>query len=390
MSEDVRKDGFYWPEVDGRPRKFRRVPRVMRCLDPIEGIVFAHPGDNPFVDGRETFKMFQATSIENRLIRWCGLALKMQSARFGRFHEKVHVIPDALVPKQGTNYHIIDPHPSRNFAMMWVRCVKGADHYVYREWPGTSRGQKSEVRGQRSEVRSQRSEVRGHGSEVSESPAEVSWQITGIGDPGPWTENDAKRPDGKAGPAQRKFNFGLLDYKREIARLEGWKDYRDARAANWDWSKCKTISQWSAYHGCEEEIFRRIIDSRGASAPRVENDRPTTLHTDLLDIGLDCELAPGEDYVSSDGKIDSALAYDTELFNKTGKTDYATGPHLWVAESCVNTIYMFENFTGLEENGATDYDSACKEWADLLRYYLMSEPVDIQKGSRKARPGVYF
>lgn len=361
-----RKDGFYYPEG----RRFREVPRVMRCVNGKHGIVFAHGADNPWAQPRATFELWRKAPLEVRLIRLYGLALRQMGARFGKFERKIHVIPDSAVPKEGSNYMVVDPHVSRNFAMGWVRCVKGTHHYIYREWPGSLA---SLSREERERV------VAFH------KGRETSWNIPGVGDPGMWAENDAKRPDGKPGPAQRKFNFGLLDYKREIARLEGWKDFKDAAATGFDFAKCKTISQWSDWHGADEKVFERIVDSRAASSPRVENDRPVTLLTSLEDIGLPFTLAKGFDVDAADPLIDSLLAFDREK-----PVDFLNSPKLFVAESCVNFIYMFENYTGLTAEMKTDFDSACKEQADILRYYLLADPVDASGVKRVVRKGVYL
>jgi len=83
----------------------------------------------------------------------------------------------------GTNYLFVDP-AGRNFFMAWFRVTARAA-YVVREWPG-------------------------------------NYVIPGVGLPGPWALPDGKHPDGKRGPAQKAFGWGHMDYKREIARLEGW------------------------------------------------------------------------------------------------------------------------------------------------------------------------
>ncbi len=367
LEKSPRTDGYRYPAG----RRFMTAPRVMRCANDREGIVFAHGADNPWAQPRAFFEMWKNHPLDKRLIRLYGLALREMSARFGRFTRKVHVVPDSAIPKVGTNYQLMDPHTGRNFAMMWVRCMKGTDHYIYREWPGTMSGLDFDAR-----------------NRVRALPGEAAWKIPKIGDPGAWTENDAKKQDGKAGPAQRKFNFGLLDYKFEIARLEGWKDYFDAKAKNFDLKdkECKPVSLWSARNGAQEEIFERIVDSRAASSPKMENDRPTSLQTNLLDVGLDFTLAKGEDVTAADSTIETLLSFDAEK-----PVDYFNAPHLFVAESCVNTIYMFENYTGLKsDNRTTDFDSACKEWSDMLRYYLLAVPVDVPKAARRAKPGVYF
>lgn len=339
-----RRDGFYMPAG----RRFGEVPRVLACHNDMEAVVFFHGADAPHGGPRAVYELYKTQPEEQRKIRFYGVATKMSAARYARFNAEIHVIDDAKIPTDGTDYHVVDPASARNFAMVWIRYTKDGDSYVVREWPG-------------------------------------NYNIPGVGHPGAWTENDARKPDGRRGPAQKKFGWGLLDYKREIARLEGWKDYKDAQKANWDWTKCKTISQWLPWHGADAHVVERIIDSRAASSPRVENDRETSLQAAFADIGLPFTLAKGEDLEAGDSLIDTALAWEVEK-----PRDFFNRPKLYVARSCVNTIYMFENFTGLTDRGTTDFDSACKEWADLLRYYFLARPRYVPKGARLSRPGGYF
>lgn len=346
IGDGPREDGH----IEPAGRKFISVPRVKRCHNDGEAIVYFHGADNPFGNPRSVYERWKTAPSDQQKIRLYGLAERQTSARYAKFDRKVHVVKDSEIPKEGTNYLIVDPASARNFAMAWIRRTKDGRSYIYREWPG-------------------------------------NYEIPGHGVPGRWTDNDARKPDGKRGDGQKKIGFGLLDYKREIARLEGWKDYKDAKAANFDvaGNKCKGVSLWVPWNGSEENVFLRIIDSRAATAPKIENDRETSLQAAFGDIGLDFELASGEDIDAGDALIDSALAYDREK-----PVDFFNSPTLYVAESCENTIYMFENFTGLTDAGRTDFDSACKEWSDLLRYYFLSCPVYVDKGARRCKPGGYF
>ena len=41
-----------------------------------------------------------------------------------------------------------------------------------------------------------------------------------MGDPGDWAEADGRLADGRSGPAQLSYGWGLTRYKEEIDRLE--------------------------------------------------------------------------------------------------------------------------------------------------------------------------
>lgn len=332
-----RKDEFYMPPG----RKFKSVPRVMRCHNDNEAIVFAHGADNPYGNPRQTFEQWKTAPQDTRLIRLYGLAQKMTTAAFPKFDRKIHVLPDAEIAKvTGNNVLLVDPAGARNFFMLWIRFSK-AGAYVYREWPG-------------------------------------SYDIPGVGNPGPWAENDAKVADGRRGPAQKAFGWGLAKYKEEIARLEKWPDLEKALKEP-DPAKRLKVAEWTN-DGSPESVRQRFVDSRAASSPRVENDRPRTLLTDFDDLRLFFDLTPGDPEDDGLKKINDALYFDD-----TKPIDFLNTPRLFVAESCQNTIYGLENYTG--EGGER---AACKEPIDLLRYALLLDLGYVPPERTVATPGVYF
>jgi hypothetical protein len=122
---------------------------------------------------------------ETILCRAYGVATKSRVSRFPRFRDDVHVVDPEAIPKEGSNYHIVDPCSGRNWFMIWVRVDIRGRLFVYREWPDSSR------------------------------------YITGVGVVGPWAVPSASKADGDMGDAQKTFGWGLQEYKEEIARLEG-------------------------------------------------------------------------------------------------------------------------------------------------------------------------
>jgi hypothetical protein len=61
---------------------------------------------------------------------------------YPEFDPVIHVIPDAEVPRIGSRYMSIDPHPRTPHAMLWVLIDRYSDWYVYRElWPSLVSGQ---------------------------------------------------------------------------------------------------------------------------------------------------------------------------------------------------------------------------------------------------------
>ena len=320
------------PEVPAG-REFERVPRVMKVADG-EGkraVVFFHSSDNPYGNPKNIWGTLAGKSREFIKERWYGLAHKLASRRFPIYNEAVHVINDADVPKEGVNILVVDPSSGRNFFMAWFRITKDAS-YLYREWPG-------------------------------------NYLIPGVGIPGAWAVPDGKRPDGRPGPAQSPFGFGQLQYKEELARLERWKDYTPVVSETVN--RFEQITEWDERHGAEEVIERRLIDSRFASAPRVERDRPVTLITEFQDIGVDFEVTPGDDVDEGVQQVTNLLHYDVNrpvsAFNR---------PKLFIARSCQNTRYALRTWTGYRttDNGALvkDANGACRDPVDCLRYFALS------------------
>lgn len=349
QKEENLTSDFCPPTSGDAPRVYERVPRVLRCFDPEKAVVFFHGSDNPYGNPKETIAKYRLAAKADIRMRYYGIAERTFSNIFVKFSRKVHVLPAAAIPPDGTNYMMMDPAGDRNFFMLWPRARAG-NTYVYREWPG-------------------------------------NYHIPGEGIPGPWAIPSGKnhgRNDGKRGEGQESFGFGLLRYKFEIARLERWTAWekwaKDTSAGPDDVAPSELVIDWDEADGAAEPIERRMIDSRAASNPRVENDRVITLQTEFYDIGLDFELAPGDDISEGCVKINSALDYKE---NESG--GFLNSPNLFFSDACVNTIYAMENWSNVDGQ-----KGACKEQPDLLRYYYLSEFAGEDTGDYRPRGGFNY
>lgn len=262
------------------------------------------------------------------LIRCYGKAERaLVQARFPGFSELPggNVIPDADIPPDGDNYQIIDPSGGRNFVMGWFRVTRTAA-YLYREWPG-------------------------------------NYRIPGIGLPGPWAlPGGSKHPDGVRGPAQNDFGWGLLRYKQEIARLEGWADWQLDQAEPGK----RRIEDWTEA-GAAEVIVARYIDSRAANTPMQQRDHPVTLLQELVDIGLVCDVTKG-------GRVENARDVENSgvhLVRALLEHSATRRPRLYLAESCLNTRFALRTWT-FEEG----QKGACKDFVDLVLYFAQLGLVD--------------
>jgi hypothetical protein len=176
-------------EPKGRP--FERVPRVLKCEADGRAVVFFHSSDNPYGNPRGVMNQLMSKPASFKRERYYGVADKLVAGKFPLFSANVHVVSKNRIPTHGTDYMLCDPCGGRNFFMMWIRCCPGGRKYVIKEWP----------------------------SEHDPVP--------GIGVLGKWAlpTGDTKQLDGRRGPAQNGLGWGLLQYKREIARLEQWEEY---------------------------------------------------------------------------------------------------------------------------------------------------------------------
>ncbi|MFA5391937.1 MAG: hypothetical protein WC331_11010 [Candidatus Omnitrophota bacterium] len=364
------EDVLAWITEDGRrktegrktERVFDEVPRVMRCVDPRKAVVFFNPSDNPYGNPKEVMADLRKKSKAYVRERFYGQAEKTISVLIPKFNRKIHVVKAKDIPATGTNYFFMDPAKDRNNFMSWFR-RKGQDVFLYREWPG-------------------------------------NYEIPGVGIPGPWAIPSGKKDginDGAPGEGQKPaFGFGNLRYKFEIARLERWADWRKhmergaGSVGREAYPKEEDLALWrdDIPEGADEIITSRFIDSRAASEPRIEKDRPVTLQTAFDDIFLNFYLAPGADIADGVSAINSALDYEeTDQTDRTEGPDrrFLNPPHFFVSEECVNSIYALENWMN-----ADGQEGACKDPIDLIRYFFMAECEDVGPNDYAARGGVSY
>jgi hypothetical protein len=342
-------------------RIFEELPRVMRCVDPRKAVVFFNPSDNPYGNPKEVAADLRNKSRAYVRERFYGQAERTISVLIPKFNPKIHVIPGSAIPATGTNYFLYDPASDRNSFMSWFRRV-GKKTYLYREWPGR-------------------------------------YHIPGVGIPGPWAIPSGRKDgvnDGARGEGQGPWGFGNLRYKFEMARLERWKDWEKwkSQISNFkdeEYPEDEELLEWDERNGAEEIITSRFIDSRAASSPRIEKDRPVTLQTLFDEINVFFYLTPGADIVDGVNKINSALDYEEEVrsqkseVSKNEERKFINEPEFYVCEECENSIYALENWMN-----ADGQSGACKDPIDLIRYFFMEGCEDVGPGDYAPRGGVSY
>jgi phage terminase large subunit-like protein len=265
-------------------------------------ILYFHTQSNPWAGWSRMKKELQSETKEKILCRAYGVPTKAISGRFPLFNPKVHVIRASDVP-QGTRYHWVDPASGKNWAMIWTVHDTAGRIVVYREWP------------------------------------DQTSYIEGVGYAGEWALPDGKKLDGKPGPAQQDFGFGLERYKDEILRVEGG-----------------------------EEIFERWMDSRYGHARTLAKESPTTLIDEMADLGMLFTATPGDSIDEGVSMINDALSYNPEK-----PVDARNQPKLYISENCKNVIYALQTYTA-----ADGKRGSVKDWIDLCRYVVLSDAMNVE------------
>jgi phage terminase large subunit-like protein len=275
-------------------------------------VIYFHTYENPWAGWERMQSELKSETREKILCRAYGVPTKSINNRFPLFNDNVHVVRHSLIPTTGTRYHFIDPCSGRNWFMIWALIDSAGRCFIYREWP---------------------------------CPEDY---IEGIGYPGAWAEPDGKKHDGRQGPAQKDFGFGLERYVTEIKRVEAG-----------------------------EKIFERWMDSRYGNAQTLAKERPTTLIEEMSEIGMEFIATPGDTIDEGVSLINDWLHYDAQK-----PLSAVNQPRLYVSERCKNVIYCLKEWTG--QDGAK---GASKDPVDLIRYLVLSGVQNIEGDILMARGG---
>ena len=297
-------------DAGGKVTGYEQVP-VEQINPKGRPIAYFHTKLNPWAGWDRMRKELQSETREKILERAYGIPTKAHSGRFPLFNPKVHVIRDSEIPN-GTRYHWVDPASGKNWAMLWTVFDPVGRIIVYREWPNQTD------------------------------------YIEGVGYAGEWALPDGRLLDGRAGPAQANFGFGLQRYKEEILRLENG-----------------------------EEIFERWMDSRYGHSKLLGKESQSTLIDDMASLDMHFTATPGDSIDEGVAMINDMLSYNPEK-----PIDAINQPRLYIAESCKNTIYALQTYTGADKKLG-----AVKDWIDILRYICLSDAMFIDGGSMKSRGG---
>jgi hypothetical protein len=362
------------------------MPYRLECTRPNSRAIFffkdRSPWSNYALFKKEAVRL-STEEIQREAYGWCR---DIRGRRFPKFGP-AHLLRPEELPAIGTNYRLVDPHPGRMWATIWVRVWHTAGRRVkrviYRDWPDVPRFGEWAVPTSRAE-----------GSETK------------------------KGADGDAGPAQDGRGYGIADYKRafldaEAVRfdLEGGRlmerdPYRLALAiaalakvglqadSQGRWTQGQ-IEDFRAKHPepVREVIFQSFFDPRAMANPQAAEKGGTTLQDLMLaeqrNEATGRVIGPsmlfegaftGKGIDDGVDMVNDQLAWDEQ--HPDGLIRDYNDPRLYVADTCAQVRWMFEHYTGL--GGA---EGACKEWADLVRYLCQTDIGHFEPGTLRSRGG---
>lgn len=313
---------------------YEKVPRLQISRIKTARILYFHTADNAYGNYDAMKTELTDSSKDRILMRAYGVATNTIMTQFPGWNDLVHIISQnkwrEIEKLGGTRLHFVDPCSGRNWFMIWVLIDAFERAFIYREWPST-----------------------GH----------FGAYIPGFGDLGEWTIT-GKPADGERGPAQRELGWGLKRYIEEIYRLEGGSSTgQNTGEADADSGVRRDAGFKSS--PAHEEIFERWMDGRYGNATKTSTEESVTLIDEMSDLEMDFLAAPSEVSVNVSARgggealrlINDALYYD-----KSREVDFTNQPHLYVVETCPNTIYALKNWTGKDGQ-----HGACKDPIDCLR-----------------------
>lgn len=340
-------------ENEGQPacppgRAFEVTPRVARCASAgreagLRGVVWFRSSDNPYGNPLSVWSVVKGRSRVFIRERFNGVADKQAAVKFPLFDERVHGFDPGEEPRDGTWWMYVDPCGGRNWFMLWVLSTPESD-WVMQEWP----------------------------SQVDPIP--------GIGVLGPWAIPDGKLIDGKRGEGQKTLGWGLLQYKAEIARIEGWMERPQRKGVDREddesemaeklQSELDRIRDWqdpvAGVTRAKWRVFERVIDSRFSGARIVGEDRLVTLIEELNDVNLQFVPATAVG-ASSDGKTPIGegiqLLNNALYYNREKPVGFGNRPRLRICRKCKNLIFALKTWTNASGESAT------KDPIDVLRMH---------------------
>lgn len=288
------------------------VPLVQKSKTLERCYIFYLPTEeNPFVDFKTVKVGLSGLSLEEKKVRAYGVPTKRAMCRFPRYSDNINVLTRAQMDIE-LNGAIGADGKRKPKPITRYMCVDPAGKKPFAMiWYAVDKSGNMYV--------------------YREWPDAISFGL--------WAEpggDGGNKHKGKAGPAQKVIGFGFKEYVNLIKKLEG-----------------------------DEIITMRYIDPRG-NKTSLDDSGQITVVEKMAEHGMFFWLAQGENDIDPGlQRINDFLAYNPdEPISATNK------PRLYISETCVNLIDCIKNYTGLG-----GYEEHYKDFIDLLRYAVSSNPV---------------
>lgn len=241
--------------------------------------IFFHSDMNKFSPWDEMKRELEGRTKEDIMIRAYGWVQQLSVGNFPKFGSHNIADPDDI-PKEGTNYMILDPAGARNWYMLWARVCPDGLVWVYREWPDFKTM-------------------------------------------GEWALPDKVKLDGKRGPAQTNgAGRGVLAYRRLIEKLERGEEVFK--------------------RGIDPRAGKAASAALKARAESLINTLKSPLKNDLgevLEPGLLFTPAPGSHIEEGLTAINNLLD-----FNADEPWSFYNQPRLRISKECRNLTWCMSNW----------------------------------------------
>jgi len=319
-------------DEDGNVTGHERVPVVLRCEDPLKVVLWFHTKDNPYGNYPGLVKLLRNSNRDKILTEAYGIAVKKFGAVF-QFRE-ANIISDAAREemltraREYTCYMVMDPAgtgAARNPFMQWWFVARNGQKICVREWPQPD------------------DYIPGVGQDRG------VWALDGVGDD---EERGGSGADGRRGPGQEWFGFGLEGFSEEIARVE----------------KELGITP-----------HERYMDSRAANSTTMTSDGAVT----LIQMWEALPAPHSLYFLPAAGRQNTETGETWKIMIQTKLEVSAklNAPEIMVCACCRNTVDALKNWTGVDkERGAR------KDPVDAVKYFALEDATWIPATDPKAKP----
>jgi len=338
---------------DGKVRGCQRVPVFRQPVMKTQLVCYLPTNANPWTNIGGKLADMDGAAEDYIRVTWFGDVRKQWDTLFAIFDARKHVIPWSRVSRKGTITEVIDPGARKPWAIGHFLTDPSGRHTMLQEWPCPGIAINGFMPG--------------------------AWAVT--------SEHGLR--NGDAGPAQKlKLNWGRAHYLHLLWQLRMRLLKRFTETGDpFQGSIEKHVLTWQDRESWKLEgefamPYRKLLDSRFA-AQHTETRGETKPLIDALyyeENAIDFEPSSGVDLSEGDTQIINELA------------DNGLGmPGLQFVDECENTIFTMGTYAVPETSDKpTRRDDKCKDFRDLVAYFILSGPEYVDATKRGWKGGGSF